>query len=81
MSTNHEEELLKVITVEKQSPCSCGNTYISHMVSQVGEYTGWGWFWVLFGVTTEPVRVKFVCRKCKAVVGESSDRRILRRDV
>lgn len=81
MTKNHEIELLKTIEVSNQKTCSCGNTYLSHMVSQVGEYTGWGWFWVLFGVTTEPVRVKFVCRRCQTIVGESDDPRVLRRDV
>lgn|GEM_PF-588922 len=81
MSESHEEELLKIVEVSEAKTCPCGNNHRSHYVSQIGEYTGWGWFWVLFGVTTEPVRVKFVCRKCQTIVGVSEDKRILRRDV
>ncbi|MFZ9519836.1 MAG: hypothetical protein ACO3A4_05105 [Silvanigrellaceae bacterium] len=81
MSDSHELELLSIIEVQNQKSCPCGHDYRDHMVSQIGEYTGWGWFWVLFGVTTEPVRVKFVCRRCQTTVGVSEDRRILRRDV
>lgn len=81
MPQSHEQELLKIIEVSESKSCACGHNYKSHMVSQVGEYTGWGWFWVLFGVTTEPIRVKFICRTCQATVGVSSDKRILRRDV
>ena len=81
MPESHETELLKIIDVSEPKTCPCGNDYKSHMVSQVGEYTGWGWFWVLFGVTTEPIRVKFVCRNCQSTVGLSTDKRILRRDV
>jgi hypothetical protein len=81
LSENREQVVLKLVQVENQKECPCGHDYMSHMVSQIGEYTGWGWFWVLFGVTTEPVRVKFVCRRCQGVVGTSSDPRILRRDV
>jgi hypothetical protein len=81
LSENHEQELLKIIDVTQTKTCACGYDYQNNMVSQIGEYSGWGWFWVLFGVTTEPVRVKFVCRKCQTVVGISDDRRILRRDV
>jgi hypothetical protein len=81
LSEIREIEILKHAEVSAKKNCSCGHDYTSHMVSQIGEYTGWGWFWVLFGVTTEPVRVKFVCRRCNTVVGVSEDPKILRRDV
>jgi hypothetical protein len=81
LSEVRELEILKNAEVLEQKPCNCGHDYTSHMVSQIGEYTGWGWFWVLFGVTTEPVRVKFVCRRCNSIVGISNDPKILRRDV
>lgn len=44
--------------------CSCGHTRNHHLVSPECKYSGMGWFWVIFGVTTRPKEVTFRCRKC-----------------
>ena len=39
------------------------------MVSPEYKYTITGWFWVTFvGVTTEPIKATYKCRRCKETV-------------
>lgn len=48
--------------------CACGHDRSHYLVSAKGKYTAFGWFTVLFGITTHPVAVDYVCRRCGEVV-------------
>ena len=46
--------------------CPCGHDRKHHMVSERREYTAWGKFWmILMGVSSRPIKIDFVCRRCK----------------
>ncbi len=46
--------------------CSCGFDRHHHFVSQERTYTPWGNFCVvLMGVSANPIRIDFRCRRCK----------------
>lgn len=70
-------ELVAAPTIETAKVCRCGHGKHHHMVSGQGEYTATGWFWVLFGVTTKPIKVKFKCRVCNQIFHESNDPEVL----
>ena len=57
--------------------CRCGHDKFHHMVTPMGEYTPVGWFWVLVGVSTKPVQLKFTCRVCNEVVAKTQDAALL----
>jgi hypothetical protein len=45
--------------------CSCGYDRMHPMVTPKPTYTAWGTFWVtLMGVSSTPVRIDFICRRC-----------------
>jgi hypothetical protein len=48
------------------------------MVSPEPEYSPWGSFCVLFmGVSTPPLKLKFVCRNCKGHLMTTQDPKVL----
>jgi hypothetical protein len=47
------------------------------MVSADPEYSGWGWFLVLVGISATPHTVRFVCRRCEEVLETVTDRAAL----
>lgn len=57
--------------------CNCGYTKKHPMVQPKGEYTAWGNFLIMFGISYKPIKVKYECLKCKKVVEETTDERIL----
>lgn len=61
--------------------CKCGFGIEHHMVSKEGVYTLVGKFWVMFGVTTEPIAIKYRCRKCNEIFHQTNDKNILKNDV
>lgn len=62
------------VTDPDQRPrCKCGHDRTHYMVTPDGKYSGMGWFWVLFGVTTRPVRIEYRCRRCGEVFDETTD--------
>lgn len=56
-----------------ETACRCGHVRGNPMVSAVGEYSGWGWFCVLFGITTRPNRLVYKCRACGDTVSATRD--------
>lgn len=62
------------MTASDEAPrCACGHDRTHFMVSPEGKYTAFGWFWLLFGVTTRPVRIFYRCRVCNQVFDETED--------
>lgn len=60
--------------------CSCGHDRHHARVKAECEYTAMGKFWVmLFGVSTEPIKVKYRCRICSEVFDETTDPAILKK--
>ena len=58
--------------------CRCGYSVDHIMVSAEPEYSPWGNFWVLFmGVSTPPIKLKFICRSCKGHLMSTKDPKIL----
>jgi hypothetical protein len=57
--------------------CACGHARGHHMVSADPEYSGWGWFLVLVGISATPHTVRFVCRRCEQVLETVTDRAAL----
>ncbi|MFT5587411.1 MAG: hypothetical protein ACI9VR_005021, partial [Cognaticolwellia sp.] len=58
--------------------CRCGYSVDHIMVSPQPEYSPWGSFWVLFmGVSTEPTKLKFICRNCKGHLVTTTDPTVL----
>lgn len=58
-------EVLDGSTSGRELPtCSCGHDRAHFSVSARPEFTAWGWFWNLFGLTAHPTRLRFICRVC-----------------
>jgi hypothetical protein len=53
--------------------CKCGHDRAHYMVSAVGEYSAWGWFTVLFGISTRPLRLTYKCRRCNVTFDSTDD--------
>jgi hypothetical protein len=50
------------------------NGYRKHyLVTAQREYTGWGWFVVLFGISWRPDRIEWTCRRCNCLIDATSD--------
>lgn len=64
-------------TLPPTALCVCGYRRGHHFVSEEAEYTIMGWVLLIIGVTPQPIRVIFRCRRCDFVFGETRDRRIL----
>lgn len=47
------------------------------MVSPAGEYTTVGWILILMGISAEPTGVRFVCRRCDAVIWRTTDKKTI----
>lgn len=60
-------------TTGDQPRCKCGYDRTHYMVTPDGKYSGMGWFWVLFGVTTRPTRIEYKCRRCGQFFDETTD--------
>jgi hypothetical protein len=60
-----------------QARCSCGYRRSHHFVSEEAEYTVIGWVLLIVGVTPQPRRVVYRCRRCDFIFGETTDPRIL----
>ena len=52
--------------------CDCGHDRNSHFtqVEKISQYTAWGWFWLLFGISARPIKTSFKCYKCKKTFDE-----------
>ena len=61
--------------------CQCGYAIDHHMISKEGEYTLVGKFWVFFGVTTEPIEIRYRCRVCRKVLAVSKDPELLKQGI
>lgn len=63
--------------------CACGHTREdvgkSVHVSASSEYSPWGWFLILFGITAKPSSVRFVCSQCRQIIEESTDPDVLKK--
>ena len=71
LDSSSEEE-----TVER---CGCGYDRHHLMVTPTPTYTAWGTFWVtLMGVSASPIRIDFICRRCKERFDFIVDREELR---
>ena len=57
--------------------CHCGYGRGHHFVSEEAEYTTMGWALLIIGVTPQPTRVVFRCRRCDFVFGQTTDPRVL----
>lgn len=57
--------------------CSCGYRRTHYFVGGEAEYTVMGWALLIIGVTPQPTRVIFRCRRCDFVFGETTDSRVL----
>lgn len=66
-------------TAEDPPRCGCGFDRDHFMVSAEPQYSGVGWFWVLFGITTVPREIQFRCRRCKVCFDRTQDERIMKR--
>lgn len=66
------------ITIQSQKKqvglktCRDGFDKYHHMVTPKAEYSGIGWFFVTFGITIRPKKIKYMCRKCLEVFDEST---------
>ena len=47
--------------------CACGHARKHYSVSAEAEYSAWGWFCNLFGITAHPRRLHYRCRQCDQV--------------
>jgi hypothetical protein len=64
--------------VASKKTCRCGHGLSHPFVSQKGHYTAFGWLCVtLVGITTRPIRVSYICRKCDTVIHSTTDVHIL----
>jgi hypothetical protein len=52
--------------------CRDGFDRNHHMVTAKADYTGIGWFLVTFGITTRPIKIKYICRQCGETIEEST---------
>lgn len=77
MNTHVESHSDEVITKR----CACGHDSTHHMVSREGVYTLIGKFWVMFGVTTEPIAIRYRCRVCGQYLGETTSKEVLSKDI
>jgi hypothetical protein len=59
--------------------CRCGHAKGHHMVSLAPDYTGFGWFLVLVGISATPTRARYVCRRCDEVLEIVTDPEALQR--
>ena len=68
----------RIVDAAAGKTCRCGYSVDHIMVSAEPEYSPWGKFWVLFmGVSTPPIKLKFVCRNCKGHLMSTKDPEIL----
>lgn len=44
--------------------CGCGHDRGHPLVSPSPEYSVVGWFFILLGVSWDPIAIDFVCRRC-----------------
>lgn len=56
----------------------CGYTLGDGMIRREPKYSFGAWFVLLFGISIEPSKMLFRCRKCHRVVHESTDPAILK---
>lgn len=57
--------------------CGCGHHREHPFVSPEPHYTALGWFFILLGVSWEPVFIAFVCRRCSDEVERIDDPRAM----
>lgn len=57
--------------------CSCGHDINHPMVEAKGEYTLVGHFLVTFGISYRPLKVRYLCLKCRKYFYETKDKRVL----
>ena len=48
--------------------CPCGHDEKSPFVRPKPQYTLWGWFLLMWGISAKPLRVTYRCDKCGGVV-------------
>ncbi len=67
-----------VIAAAAGKSCRCGYSVDHIMVSPEPQYSPWGSFCVLFmGISTPPLKLKFVCRNCKSHLMTTQDPKVL----
>ncbi len=69
----------EAIESEPTCPCPCGHDRHSNLVSAEEVHTVVGWAFLLVGVSSRPVSLRYRCRRCEHVVAETSDEAVLAR--
>ncbi len=59
--------------------CGCGHDRNHFMVSPEPQYTFFDWFTVIFGITTVPYEVQFMCRACGVTFDRTTDQTEMQR--
>lgn len=60
-------------TERERTTCRCGYDRDHHMVSAKGDYSLYGSFCLIMGISAHPLKVRYVCRMCEEVIEESTD--------
>lgn len=58
--------------------CKCGNTVGTPFVFPKSEYSTFGWFLMMLGISHPPVKVVFRCEDCGEILKTVTDRKLLR---
>ena len=81
MTDASTETASKTETAEQASlpRCRCGYDRDHHFVSPEPKHTFWGWVLITVGITSIPIWMGFRCRRCKALIEETTDPAVMKR--
>lgn len=64
---------------KRERVCPCGHGRGHHLVSIDAEYSAFAWFLMFFGISAQPSRLAYRCRKCDTIFDATTDPDVLRR--